>query len=236
MKSISRGATADLLLLSVAAGSADAAGYMGLGRVFTSNMTGNVVLLGIALGRGQVEDSVRALYVLVIFSFGVFLGAWVGRHIERQDWPRLAARIISWEALLLVVFALLWFVFPASQGPAAHGCLTLLALAMGLQSAATNRLSAPGVATTAITGTLTSLLTGSVQLFAARAPSSAASGAVGGRMLFQFAVLFLYGLGAVMSGLLMKEASRWIGFVPVAAVMAVVLRHVCAKGSREDGV
>jgi uncharacterized membrane protein YoaK (UPF0700 family) len=35
-----------LLTLTAAAGSADAVSYLGLGRVFTANMTGNLVLLG----------------------------------------------------------------------------------------------------------------------------------------------------------------------------------------------
>jgi len=48
MKNFGREATRDLLALSVVAGSADAAGFMGVGLVFTSNMTGNLVLLGIA--------------------------------------------------------------------------------------------------------------------------------------------------------------------------------------------
>jgi len=38
-----------LLLLACAAGAIDAISYLGLGRVFTANMTGNTVLLGLAL-------------------------------------------------------------------------------------------------------------------------------------------------------------------------------------------
>ena len=40
-------------MLTAAAGSTDAISYLGLGRVFTANMTGNLVLLGVAIGQGQ---------------------------------------------------------------------------------------------------------------------------------------------------------------------------------------
>jgi uncharacterized membrane protein YoaK (UPF0700 family) len=41
-----------LLALTWAAGSVDAISYLGLGHVFTAMMTGNTVLLGLALAQG----------------------------------------------------------------------------------------------------------------------------------------------------------------------------------------
>lgn len=41
-----------LLGLALAAGGVDAATYLGLGRAFPANMTGNTVLLGVAVARG----------------------------------------------------------------------------------------------------------------------------------------------------------------------------------------
>ena len=70
MKNLGWEATRDLLMLSVVAGSADAAGFMGVGHVFTSNMTGNLVLLGIACGQGQWTDVAKTFYVLVMFAIG----------------------------------------------------------------------------------------------------------------------------------------------------------------------
>ena len=47
----------DLLLLALtwAAGNIDAIGYLGLGRVFTANMTGNTVLLGRTSARSRAR-------------------------------------------------------------------------------------------------------------------------------------------------------------------------------------
>ncbi len=39
-----------VVLLAIVAGFSDALGYVGLGRVFTANMTGNTILLGLAIG------------------------------------------------------------------------------------------------------------------------------------------------------------------------------------------
>ena len=53
---LSAAARRDLLLLGLtwAAGFVDAVSYLGLGNVFTANMTGNTMLLGIAL----VEETI----------------------------------------------------------------------------------------------------------------------------------------------------------------------------------
>ena len=46
-----------LLLLTLVAASVDAISYLGLGHVFTAMMTGNTVLLGLALAQGEVAGS-----------------------------------------------------------------------------------------------------------------------------------------------------------------------------------
>src|SRR5438128_1590689 len=48
-----------LLLLTVTTGLIDAVSVLGLGRVFTANMTGNVVFLGFALARGPGSARTR---------------------------------------------------------------------------------------------------------------------------------------------------------------------------------
>ena len=50
-----------VLVLTWAAGGVDAISYLGLGHVFTANMTGNAVLLGLAVGQGQGLAALRSL-------------------------------------------------------------------------------------------------------------------------------------------------------------------------------
>ena len=54
---LSSTARRDLLLLGLtwSAGFLDAISFLGLGNVFTANMTGNTILLGIALGRDNLQ-------------------------------------------------------------------------------------------------------------------------------------------------------------------------------------
>jgi uncharacterized membrane protein YoaK (UPF0700 family) len=227
MKLVDPAAIRDALLLSFAGG-ADAAGYIGLGRVFSSNMTGNLVLFGIYLGQGHFSAAFRALFVLAIFVVGACLGAWMGRRIDGQNWPRLARRLLGVEAVLLVLFAAGWALGVTAAGPVPHlrhVLLLLLTLAMGIQAAALHQLSLPGVKTTAVTGTLTTLVTGIVHLFslspAAATPAQTSFMRVG----FQTLVVILYAGGAVVSGVLMLHAPRWAGCGPAAAVLFVLLCH-----------
>jgi uncharacterized membrane protein YoaK (UPF0700 family) len=54
-----------LLLLTLAAASVDAISYLGLGHVFTAMMTGNTVLLGLALAQGEVLAALRSILALI---------------------------------------------------------------------------------------------------------------------------------------------------------------------------
>jgi uncharacterized membrane protein YoaK (UPF0700 family) len=76
-----------LLTLTTAAGSADAVSFLGLGRVFTANMTGNLVLLGIAIGQGQFEGPVRSVIALAGFAAGVLIGVRLTAKTERLPSP-----------------------------------------------------------------------------------------------------------------------------------------------------
>jgi uncharacterized membrane protein YoaK (UPF0700 family) len=219
-----RDAFRDLLLLSFTAGGADAAGYLGPGRVFTSNMTGNVVLFGIGLGQRHFREAAHTGYVLVIFLLGALAGAWMSQRIRERTWGYLAVRVIGLEAVLLGLFALLWYLFSVENRvhQAFYPLITLLALAMGLQAAAMNRLSVPGVVTTAITGTLTSLARGLVKMLDPTGDVPASEKRPAANAGFQALAVGAYAAGAVLSGFLMLHGRAWVGFVPVPILLFIV--------------
>jgi len=64
-----------LTSLSLAAGCVDAVGYLGLGQVFVANMTGNYVLLGLAIGQTDGLDVLQSGAALAAFVLGVAVGA-----------------------------------------------------------------------------------------------------------------------------------------------------------------
>lgn len=144
-----------LLALTAAAGWSDALSYAALGHVFTANMTGNLVLLGLALGRIEGTAVERSAVALAGFAAGALLGALVTRGPLRGPWPPSVTAALGIEAAMLAAFAAVWL-----TGTAVDALIALSALGMGVQSAAIRRLDVPGVATTFVTGTITSLMAG----------------------------------------------------------------------------
>jgi uncharacterized membrane protein YoaK (UPF0700 family) len=151
---------AALLVLTLVSGVVDAVSYLGLGHVFTANMTGNVVVLGFAAA-GAAGFSATA----TLTSLGVFLvGAVVSGRLAGRIAGRAALLITTMtvEAVLLGGAALVAF----SAGTTASGwprytVIAILALAMGMRNAAIRRLGVKDMTTTVLTQTLTGLATDS---------------------------------------------------------------------------
>ena len=79
----------DLLLvaLTFAAGAVDAVVFLRLD-VFTAVMTGNIVLLGLAIGQGAFRNALRSLVALAAYAGGVLAGArLVGATPRDSIWP-----------------------------------------------------------------------------------------------------------------------------------------------------
>src|SRR5207237_9721773 len=66
-----------LLGLTAVTGVVDAVSFLGLGHIFTANMTGNVVFLGFALGGGTGVSVARSLTALSAFACGGVCGGGV---------------------------------------------------------------------------------------------------------------------------------------------------------------
>ena len=147
-----------LLLLTCIAGYLDAISYRGLERVFTANMTGNTVLLGLALVEADSQAALWSGLALAGFLMGSALGAWI---VERGQsagmWPPPVTVALALEWVILLAFAVGWqWASQALSILTARAVLIVLsALAMGVQSATVRRLDVSGIATTYITGTLT---------------------------------------------------------------------------------
>lgn len=197
-----------VLLLTGAAGYVDAVSYLALGRVFTANMTGNTVLFGLALVQADGGAIVRTALALAAFVAGAAIGAWlVHRSEQPAQWPRGVTIALGVECALLAALA-------ADRSSLLVGRVTLAALAMGVQSAAARRLDVFGIATTFVTGTLTSL----VSLIARHGMGPAAAGH--GKRLLATA-WGVYVLGAMAAGGLMQAAPALTLLVPVGIVLAV---------------
>lgn len=227
-----------LLLLAVAAGSADGWSYFGLGHAFVANMTGNTVLLGTAvfLHRDLLHPGIS----LICYAAGAILAAYITRNVrEGTRWPRAVSLTLALEATLLVGAATGWAVvsrgsaYPDSR-PSLDVLLASVGLAIGIQSGAMLQLKIPGIVTTYITGTWTSLMRGFTR-FVTREQQKRFEKKLQyeERMKMQAGILLAYLLSAVVTGLLFRYARGAVGVLPALSVLTVA---VYALARRPEGV
>lgn len=149
-----------LLLLSVTTGLVDAISVLGLGKVFTANMTGNIVFLGFAAVGTPGFKPLSYIVAIAAFLAGALIAGRTGKaHAGRplRRWLITAALI---EAALLwgaAIVATGFDVATQSPTPALFGIIGLTALAMGFRNATIRQLKIPDLTTTVLTLTLTGL-------------------------------------------------------------------------------
>jgi uncharacterized membrane protein YoaK (UPF0700 family) len=149
------------MLLSVTTGLVDATSVLGLDKVFTANMTGNIVFLGFAAAGTPGFDVAPYLTAICAFLIGALVAGRTGKaHAGRplRLWLLSAAAI---EAGLLWLAALLAWLRQggeaASHSAGFYGIILLTALAMGFRNATIRQLKVPDLTTTVLTLTLTGL-------------------------------------------------------------------------------
>ncbi|HVX23228.1 MAG TPA: YoaK family protein [Acidimicrobiales bacterium] len=193
-------ALAGLFLLAATTGLVDATAYLGLGRVFTANMTGNVLLLGFSTTTrpgGELDTAVLygSLAALLAFVAGALVGALAA---GRRDADPRVARGFGLEWALLAAASGLLFYGGATSGVVRYLVLVLLGLSMGVQNAAVRRMGVPDVNTTVLTTALAGLASDVVAV--AGRPARA------GRRVATVVFLFL---GAAAGAALEHQQPRW---------------------------
>jgi len=219
-----------VLLFTWAAGGVDAISYLAA-HVFTANMTGNTVLLGISLGQGKAGAVLRALVAMIAFIAGILLGAVLaGEGGDKARTVAAVRREVIVEACILALFAAA-FLLPLPKDSEAITALLIVlsAVAMGLQSAAVKRLHLPGIATTYITGTITSLFTGLVHHWSQAKPLQAAHSGPAPRLkmnrflVLQAEVFLSYAAAALATGALYTRWPAVVAWLPAIAITAVAI-------------
>lgn len=148
-----------VIVLALTTGAVDAVTFLRLGKVFSSVITGNLALLGVAAGQQDGALAENAGLALAGYALGVLAGgALAGTATEGQPvWPRRVTVTLAWELLLLAGFSGGWLALGGhpSGGPRLV-LLAVVAAGMGAQSTAVRRLGQ--MSTTYLTSTLTGLL------------------------------------------------------------------------------
>jgi len=193
--------------LSALAGYVDAIGFLHLGGLYVSFMSGNSTRTGVALALGQWAPALESLGLIVLFVIGAAAGSLIvlGHGVHRQPWVLLA------EAALLAAGALAYaFGLP-------NAAVAAIVLAMGLENAVFQIEGGAGLGLTYVTGALVKV----GQFAAAALKGGARWGWVSNLLLWAALVA-----GSVCGGL----AYLWINLAAIwfAAAGALALSAIVA--------
>jgi uncharacterized membrane protein YoaK (UPF0700 family) len=230
-RSVRHPLTRALLVLTFTTGLVDAVSYLGLGRVFTANMTGNVVLLGFGIAGTGGLPVLAPIVSLVAFLMGAVVGGILAKRLLERHPEHLGAAI-GVEVSLIAVAAILAAVITVRRGAFSGDLLiAVLAFAMGVRNATVRKIGIADLTTTVLTGTLTALaadspLTGGTGRGLTRRASTVVAmlvgGIVGALLLKTSLVLPLVAAGGL-------ALLTWLVYVPGAR------REIRAAHRRESG-
>jgi uncharacterized membrane protein YoaK (UPF0700 family) len=204
-----------VVLLTLTTGAVDATSFLALGNVFSSVITGNLVLLGVAAGTGHGALAVRSGLALAGYAAGVAVGAPIAarRGGGAGTWPPRVTVTLAAELCVMAAFTVGW---EAASGHPRGGLelalLVLLAAAMGLQAAAVRRLGQ--MSTTYLTSTLTAVIAG---LVTGDKPEGLS------RSLGVLAVIIV---GATAGSLAVETAPAWLPAVVLIPLCLVIVLSV----------
>jgi uncharacterized membrane protein YoaK (UPF0700 family) len=202
-----------LVALTITTGLIDAVSVLGLGRVFTANMTGNVVFLGFALAGVAGFSTSRSLTALAAFLAGAIIGGRLGvrLHASRPRWLLITALV---ESSLFFAAALVAGGYDGKTlAPVAqlYALIALTALAMGVRNATVRRLAVPDLTTTVLTLTLAGI-----------GADSWLAGGNNPRWRRRLASIAAMLVGAVVGGSLVLRGSGGLGW-PLVVIGATTL-------------
>jgi uncharacterized membrane protein YoaK (UPF0700 family) len=213
-----------LLGMTAVTGLVDAVSFLSLGRVFTANMTGNIVLLAFATAHVSGLSIPRSLTALLAFLVGAVLGGRVMAQASADSQIRFAAQAFLLEVVFLLVASFCGIGYRIDLLDDSFQPFTLIvltALAMGTRNAAVRRLAIPDLTTTVLTLTITGI----------GADSSLANGN-NPRLARRVAAVAAMFLGAAVGAVVIQysiSAALWLATAISAACSAALVRSVGAS-------
>lgn len=205
-----------MVVLTFVTGLVDAVGYLALDRVFVGNMTGNIVILGMAVAGGDGLPVLGPVVAVATFTLGAYLSGRLLRH-RRTQWGGAVSFLLCAGAAVLLGVGLTFLV------PAWHDTPGLVlaassatAAVMGTQAAVARSLAVTDMTTVVVTSTLTSLASENLVDHGVRG--------IWSRRAVAIAVIFL---GAVVGALLLH-----LGTAVPLLLAGVLTAGVAAAGHR----
>jgi len=216
--------------LTLSSGAIDSISFLGLGKVFTAFMTGNVAFLGMGIAGNPAPRIVSVLASMAAFAVGIYIATMITSSDEQKSgviWSRRTTVVLGVSLLAHLGFTAIWFANSGRPGARAVPLLLAVwALAMGLQSGAVRKLHVEGIFTTAATGTFMVLASDVVNWKKTRDERRRARfvllslviGATAGAYLFFHAPIFAPVLPLVVTAGVVLTAARvnWSSDAPTA--------------------
>lgn len=199
------------LALSAIAGWGDAAGYLMLGGVFTSHISGNSIDVGVRFATHAVHDALHHLGAIVLFFFGVALGVTLIELVEMRFKKRVFGIMLALEALLIVCFFAVavhreWWI------------LVFPSLAFGVQNATLRRAGHHKLRTTYVSGMLTNCAQNFVEAFFAFLKRDAEYSRKRADAFFYGSIWLCFALGGIAGAMVQVHAGRFSLLGPIAAL------------------
>ncbi len=205
------------ITLTFVTGIVDAVGYLGLDRVFTGNMTGNIVILGMGVAGADDLPVLGPAVALAGFTAGAFAAGLALRGRPAKGWDTRITVLLGTGALGLVVITAA--VVVAGDNPAATGQVviaTAVAAVMGQQAMVARALAVKDMTTVVVTSTLASL--------AGETWPGGVRGALCNRRLAAILVIFL---GAVAGAVLLRlHIAVPLGLAAMLTCVVVIAGHL----------
>jgi uncharacterized membrane protein YoaK (UPF0700 family) len=149
--------TLGLLILTASTGVIDSVSYLALDRVFTGNMTGNILFLGFGVvGAGNVPF-LNNLIALAGFILGTIISGRIIGRSQPRGLPVSSRWVLGAGALIIVCLAAFWLAVGTLGEPTMLIITALLAIVMGGQVSSVKPVGNSDVTTIVVTNTVANL-------------------------------------------------------------------------------
>lgn len=201
-----------LLVLTAATGAVDGVSYLALDRVFTGNMTGNVLFVGFGLAGVDDIPVLNNLVALLTFVLGAALGSRLTRRGAGGPvrLPRSSMVVQLVVVLGTVALAGVWLGL-GRLGTTEMVVITgVLALLLGAQAAAVRHTGIRDLSTVVVTMTMVNL-----------AADSRLAGGAGAAWFRRVGAIVTMGLGALAAALVIRHLGGAYALLLAGLLMAV---------------
>lgn len=209
-----------LVLLTLIAGMIDGVTFLGLDQVFAANMTGNLVVLGLAIGGAPTLSINGPAVALAAFLIGAALAGRVERRGETRHY--YVVRMVRFELVVIVLVTIAAINFQPDDEFRRLLIIGVLAAMMGARNEAIRQIKMPELRTT--------VLTLAIAGFAAHE----AEGKRDRRDRLRLVGIVAMVLGAVVSALLVINASVTWALLAITVAQSATLLSL-GRPTRRNG-